>query len=316
MSLVQVTRCVFAITLAGAFMAGCRGPQVGSPPGTADVRQREAHGNSWMLPGASSGDLIYAVGGCGGTCVLSYPKGKLVGELTGYYGYAACSDSNGDVFISEETEVVEFAHGGTTPIATYDVPDNPPLGCSVDPESGSLAVVNGPFVAIFPAGSTNPTSYSTLIDASFCGYDNSGNLFVSGYDGQNYGLAELPNGSESFKKVSVDQSVGNPGQVQWDGKYMSYESTKPGQSTISQLSISGSSATVVGQTVLRNVRKRLTQSWIYKNSIVVPYVSHGPTATNIGIWKYPKGGRPTKRISEFGGTKPSGFAGVTISVAR
>jgi hypothetical protein len=258
--------------------------------------------------------LIYAVGGCGGTCVLSYPKGKLVGELA-YDGYADCSDGNGDVFIPTQAEVVEFAHGGTTPIATYTVPYTPPVGWSVDLQSGNLAVVNAGFVAVFPAGSKNPISYNTLLNAQYCGYDNVGNLFVDGFDGSKWGLSELPEGGSTFEKLTLDQSVGQPGQVQWDGQYLSYESQESGRPTISRLSISGSTATVVGQTRLKRVPRALRLSWIYQGSVVAPYVVNGPASKDIGIWKYPKG-TSTKRIMQFGdfNKKPFIFNGVTVSV--
>ena len=90
-----------------------------------------------------------------------------MGELTGVYGNADCSDSKGNVFISGGTEVVEFAHGGTTPIATYSIAYYPATGCSVDPESGSLAVVNEGWVSVFPPGSQNATSYDTHIEGQF-----------------------------------------------------------------------------------------------------------------------------------------------------
>jgi hypothetical protein len=232
------------------------------------------------------------------------------------YGSADCSDNRGNVFISEPTEVVEFAHGGTTPIATYSVAYTPPVGCSVDPESGSLAVVNGAQVAVFPAGSQNSTSYNSLLDAHFCGYDNAGNLFVSGNDGQNSGLSELPQGSSGFQKLTLDQSVDGPGQVQWDGQNLTYESNRAGASTISRLSISGSSAEVIGQTRLKRIHRWLWQSWIYKDSVVAPYSNRGSQGNIVGIWKYP-GGSLIKGVTDFGNfdRKTFSFTGATISIA-
>jgi hypothetical protein len=302
-------------------LAACGGsqPPIGAPgamPQTSAIATRAERGKSWILPEAKNEDLIYAVGGCGGTCVLSYPKGKLVGELAGVDGGADCSDSNGNVFISKQTDVDEYAHGGTTPIATYETPYTRPLGCSVDPESGSLAVVNAGSVAVFPAGSQNPTNYNTLLNAQYCGYDNAGNLFVNGFDGQNVGLSELPKGSSTFEKLTLDQSVGEPGQVQWDGQYLSFESQGRGQPTVSRLSISGSTATVVGQTRLKRVSNALTLSWIYRGYVVAPYSGSGPARKNIGIWKYPMG-TSIKRIRQFSGfqKKPFDFTATTVSVA-
>ena len=306
--------------VAVALLAGCGGSQapIGAPGAThkPPATTQADRAKSWMLPEAKSEDLIYAVNGCGGTCVLSYPNGKLVGELTGVYGNADCSDSNGNVFVSEQTDVVEYAHGGTSPIATYSVAYSPPVGCSVDPESGSLAVVNEGWVSVFPAGSKSPTSYDTHIDASFCGYDNAGNLFADGFDGPNSALSELPKGASAFEKLTLDQSVGAPGQVQWDGQNLTYESDNAAQSTISRLSISGSSAKVIGQTRLKKVRRWLWQSWIYKDSIIAPYSNRGAHGNILGIWKYP-GGSSIKVVTKFGDfdRKTFSFTGATLSIA-
>jgi hypothetical protein len=306
-----------------AMLAGCGGsqPPIGAPGAMPQSRALARHadrGTSWMLPEAKNEDLIYAVGGCGGTCILSYPKGKLVGEIPGYfsnYFEALCSDSNGNVYLTDDTQVVEFAHGGTTPIATFSLPGTQAFGCSVDPMTGNLAVVfNISSVAVFSSGSSNPAVFSALLEASYCGYDNSSNLFVDGYDSDKSALAELPKGGDSFEKLSLDQSVGQPGQVQWDGEHLSYEAIGRGQNTISQLSVSGSSVTVVGQTVLRRVRGGLEQSWIYKDSVIAPY---GRRSNAIGIWKYPTGSS-VKLITKFGGYdhKRFFFTGATLSLAK
>jgi hypothetical protein len=322
MKLSLMGRLVVLMTTVVLVLAGCgsAGTTSAVPPGAmTQSRAHQALGKSRMLPEAKSEDLIYAVGGCGGTCILSYPEGKLVGAISGYTGpyfRALCSDTGGNIFLSDNTQVVEFAHGGTTPIASFTLPGTQALGCSVDPMSGNLAVVfNVSYVAVFSSGSSSPTVFSALLEAEYCGYDNSGNLFVDGYDGEEFGLAELPKGGDSFEKLSLDQSVGQPGQVQWDGQHLSYESIGKGQQTISQLSISGSSATLVGQTVLRRVKRTLQQSWIYKDSVIAPYSNRRSDA--VGIWKYPKGS-PIKLITKFGNydRKTFFFTGATISVAK
>ena len=45
----------------------------------------------------------------------------------------------------------------------------------------------------------------------------SGCLFVDGSGKYQLALAELPAGGTSLIDISVSQSIGNPGQVQWDG---------------------------------------------------------------------------------------------------
>src|ERR1700688_4758776 len=132
------TRYALYSSVAAAMLAGCGGSQapIGAPDAMAQSRaiaQARAHR-------ASSGALIYATGGCGGTCILSYPQGKLVGSFS-TFGGGVCSDAQGNVFLTHNGTVYEFAHGGTTPIATLSLPGNSAVGCSVDPVTGNLAVV-------------------------------------------------------------------------------------------------------------------------------------------------------------------------------
>jgi hypothetical protein len=122
--------------------------------------------------------------------------------------------TTGNVYISNNNEVVEFKHAGTTPIATFSLPAGDAIGCAIDPNSGTLAVVFSDVgVAVFNQGSS-PTVYNSLLEDVYCGYDNAGNLFVSGFDGSRYGLSELPRGANAFTNITVAQSVGEPGQIQ------------------------------------------------------------------------------------------------------
>jgi hypothetical protein len=49
------------------------------------------------------------------------------------------------VFITDTStsQILEFAHGGTTPINTLSDYDYQPVSCAVDPKSGNLAVTSG-----------------------------------------------------------------------------------------------------------------------------------------------------------------------------
>jgi hypothetical protein len=172
---------------------------------------------------------------------------------------------------------------------------------------------------VFKPRSGEPVTYESGLNATFCGYDNAGNLFVDGLaSGLQPGLAELPKGGNTFIAVSISQSVGEPGQVQWDGKYITYESGGFPPVIVSQLEVYGSQATVVGTTTLQGIRRFPSQSWIYKDAIIVPYSSLHGYARNIGIWKYPEGGKPSKKVTRFAGysKKNIGFYGATLSVAN
>ena len=304
------TRCYAIWSCAAAMLASCGGSQ---PPISAPglIAQSATAQAGLHKTADSSGVLIYAVGGCGGVCVLSYPSGELVSSISlSGDREGACSDSAGNVFITNDTQVVEYAYGGTTPIATLVLPGNTAIGCAVDPTTHNLAVTfkgNEINLAIFYYATGEPTTYDAPT-ALYCGYDGAGNLFLSGEKK----VAELANGHSDFELFSLVGKVGNPGQIQWDGKEMTFESRTKGNIKILRLQISGSTATVVGTTRLKGAKGQAAQSWLYGNTIFVPYGNGGQFATNIGVWKYPKGGNVETRYRHFGTVS---FHGVTVSAA-
>src|SRR5580693_2931535 len=97
-------------TVAALLLAGCGGagtPTIGNglPTITGNGAQNAAHGKSWMLPEATSQDLLYvSVSTTNYTDsevqVYSYSSNQLVGTLTGFkYATSLCSDTIGDVFV-------------------------------------------------------------------------------------------------------------------------------------------------------------------------------------------------------------------------
>jgi hypothetical protein len=196
------------------------------------------------------------------------------------------------------------------PIATLTLPGNMAQGCSVDPTTGNLAVTfngSGVNLAIFPSATGEPTTYEAPTVA-YCGYDGTGNLFISA----DKKVIELAKGSFDFQIFSIVGKVGNEGQIQWDGRYMTFESRTKGSIKLLRLQISGSTATVVGTTRLKSIRGNASQSWLYGNKVLVPYGNGGQFETKVGVWNYPKGGKVQTRYRHFG---PVSFHGVTVSVA-
>ena len=315
--------------IAAAMLAGCGGsqPLTGAPGAIAQSSRIATHadrGRSWMLPEAKSEVLLYATGGCLGTCVFSYPNGKIVGSVI-TAGQSICTDVNGDVFITQSDQVVEYAHGATSPVATLSLPGLDAWGCSVDTTTGNLAVVfsgSTGNIAIFTGARGNPNIYGAKVEASYCGYDSAGNLFVDGWgSSESVALSELPARTSGFDKLSIDQHVGVPGQIQWDGSYMTWQSSNPqGADTISRFVTNGSQATIVGTTNLEGIKLQTHQSWIYNDSVIVPFAHPGARrakSNEIGIWSYPKGGKATKLIRNFGtyNRHKVRLQGVAISVA-
>jgi hypothetical protein len=316
-------RFALSISTAVAFLAGCGGSSIGAPdamPQSPAAATHEQHGGSWIRTEATIGALLYATGGCSGTCVFSYPGGEVVGSLA-TSGDAVCTDSSGNVFITESEHVVEYAHGSSTPSATLSLPGTDGWGCSVDPTTGNLAVVfssTAGNIAIFAGARGEPTIYSANVQGEYCGYDSAGNLFVGGYKDQGYSVSELPAGGSGFNVFPIDAPIGTPGQIQWDGTYITWQSSNAqGAQTVSRLEISGSQAVVTGTTHFKGIKLQPLQSWLYGGVIVVPYAEHGAKSNEIGIWAYPKGGKATKVIQNFGSYNRHKvrLQGLAISVA-
>jgi hypothetical protein len=286
---------VFCATI--ALVSGCAGPQPSSgattvPPAAA-TSSHKSHGHSWMLKEATSEPLLY-IAGPSGVYVVSYPQGKRVGELTDIDGpQSVCSDANGDVFVTAywTEDVLEFAHGGTSPIAKLGDYGYYPNGCAVDPTTGNLAVANensmddsGGNVAIYLKAQGKPTNYGS---GSFwwCAYDNAGNLLVDGNGG---GYEWMPAGSYTLNSVNLN--VTGEG-IQWDGSYFAI--VDPASKQVNRVTISGSSGVVISTVNFSGLIASLGHDFVLSGSkIVIPYaVKKSGTDSKVAAAKYPRGGR-------------------------
>jgi hypothetical protein len=303
-------RLCFILCLAGAaaLAEGCNSavPQM--------VTARTDATRSWIEPAAKSQDLLYVSDlGANDVVALTYPKGALVGKLTGFGAVVGlCSDKAGDLFVVDEAGPVQvFAHGGTTPIRKLTTV-GAPYGCWVDPLTGNLGLTQlssyqyGP-LAVYPKAKGKPTYYKDKdVDASwFCTYDGSGNLFSIVWDRSGkMTLAELPKGGKSVKlfKLGEDfQPQGIPGSIQWDGKYLAVGDR--GAGLIYRLTKTGDLA----QTVKLKGGDDMIQFWLQGSTLVGPDFS----GASVGLWHYPDGGSPTKVLSGF--SEPFG---ATVSLAK
>jgi|HubBroStandDraft_4_1064222.scaffolds.fasta_scaffold00009_8 DNA-binding beta-propeller fold protein YncE len=287
-----------ALYALSALVAGCGG--TASQPALPTV----ATGSSPSQARAAHGALLYVSDtATSEVYVFSYPKGKLLDSFTGFQDPAGeCVDASGNVFITNTggSNIIEYGHGGSAPIATLKDAGWFPIGCSVDPVSGNLAVSNfsssgsGPGdVVIYKHAKGRPTGHYTnakMINMLLCGYDATGNLFLDGLgQGSAFVLAELPHGGASLENISVDRSIGNAGGVMWDGKYVAVGD----QSTnlIYQFNVKGKKATTAGSTTLGGASE-VFQFWIDGSKVIGADAVGG----DAGIWSYPTGGAPVKTI--------------------
>ena len=325
-----LTSCV-----AAALLAGCGGsqPPMGAPgamPQTSSIATHVKRGKWWMMRGTGNANLLHASDSANGkVLVLTYPQGKIVGTLSGFqYPLGLCSDKAGDVFVvdAQAQAVVEYAHGGSAPIATLNDSGNYPDGCSVDPTTGNLAVSGGNAsvganVAIFANATGIPTTHTLQMSGgptfAWCTYDDRGNLFLSSSP-LGFTLFELAGGSDSFAEISFDKKISGGPNIQWDGKYLaigdpygSNHTLKP--ATVYRVRVSGSTATVVKTIELKASKGAKNrnpgggvQFWIQGSIIVNPVT---PNA-NLGLWPYPSGGRASSYVA-----LAHPILGLTVSLA-
>ena len=321
-------RYALSSCVAAAMLAACGGsqPPIGAPgamPQSRAIVTHASRGGSWMLPEAKTGDLLYLPGGCSGTCIVSYPAGQVVGHA-GPGTYGACGDDKGNVFIADNDALDEYSHGATQPVNSFSLPGTV-RSCGVDSRTGNLAVAfytssSQNNVAIFPDAQAPPEYYSAPEVRTYnCGFDDKGDLFVTGYgSGGVAALAELPDGSETFSLINVAPSLDNfVAQVQWDGSYITLELVGPKKGvSLERITVSGSSATVVGVTKFKGVSREATQSWIQNGSIFIPFGTRGdgPYTSKLGIWKYPRGGKLETKFQHLS-AKNTSFTGVGFSPA-
>jgi DNA-binding beta-propeller fold protein YncE len=301
-------------TLVLAFaLSACGGPGAApDAPNSAGVlpQQRAAahdrpdRGRSWMRDGAKGTSLLYVSDTeTGDVYVFDYPKGKVAGAITGLEDPAGeCVDANGNVFVTNTggSNVLEYAHGGTSPIATLKDNGYFPVGCSVDPKTGNLAVTNfsssssgaGNIVVYKHAKGRPAKTYSdpNTPELLLCGYDDKGNLFADGLtSASGFSLLELPSGKSALLPITLDKNIASAGAVQRDGKYLAIGD----QSTnvVDRFAIDSGKGTFKSTTTLKNAIA-VFQFWIEGKNIV------GPDSGNavVDIWKYPAGGRATKSI--------------------
>jgi hypothetical protein len=262
---------------------------------------------------------------------FTYPAGKLVGTIRGFGNpHGLCVDKSGNVFITnfDGADVLEYPHGSTIPKRNIKDTGHGPYDCSVDPTSGNLAVAN--YCSGNPSGSAGCSEGSaaavTIFDKAkgqpraftnpafehflFCAYDGSGNLFVDGYGASGYSLfefGEIPRGGKTLKRITLDQTIENPGGIQWDGEHIAVGDSRTG--IIYQFTVKGNAGKETGSTSLTG-GEGTYQFWIDGDTVIAAdYIySYGNV---IGLWNYPDGGDPKQEISGY----PDPY-GITLSAAK
>jgi len=314
-----------SILAAAAVLAGCGGsqPRIGAPgamPQSPAIMQHAERGGSWMLPEAKSEDLLY-VTSLPDLTILSYPQGKVVARISGNYGNSTiCSNPNsGNVFVVNPSDIEEYAHGGTTPIATLSEPHGYSFlaGCAVDATTDNLAVATG-----FPGGvliwlnaQGNPTWYGNrkflyCLDPI---YDSFGNLFLNANNArERFRLAELQAGRTDFNIIdyprggSVDFAI-YPPAMQWDGKYLAFQENEYSGygNVLYQVQVTGHRSKIVNTAHL--LRQSEDRSFVLNDGLLFGLYRRERNDSDyaVAVWKYPKGEKP---FDHFYGVKNGHYA--------
>ena len=294
-----LARLAFIIGAAASF-AGCAGPQ--PPIGAASLTQ-----TSLANGGPVRRNLLYVA--ASSVQVFTYPRGKPIGSL-GVFDSYLCSDRFGNVFVTGAegiSYVWVFPHGSGQPIATLYNPQSPG-GCSVDKNSGNLAVADpdsSPIV-IFPynrkRGWRLARQYSDpdMRVSTYCAYDREGNLFLDGYNtSDSFILVELPKGSARFTTITLDQVIHSPGSVQWDGTDLAIEdggASRSSEAVIYTFAINGSYGHEVSATTLTDSAG--DGQFLIHGSTVIGPLSYN-YSQGIGFWRFPSGGAPISTIATY-----------------
>lgn len=324
MEMLNFRRIFWSVAAAG-FLSGCGGAG-GSVTPNASAPAHPDRGRSWMDASAKNEALLYVSDSkTYDVYVYSYPKGKLVGTLTGQNNPGGmCVDKKGDVFVTQlygGGHIVEYAHGGTTALESLSDPGYEPGGCSVDFSTGNLAVSNiindsfdvgnllifrkakgTPMVIDAPPQSVSGGEWGSV---NTCAYDGEGNIFIAGHGYPDANVfAEVPKNSAKMVNVTLDQNFGNGiGNVQWDGSHITFADIV---GDVYAFLVKNAKGKEVGATLVRN-SDQVDYGWIEGKTYIAPQ----QFAADVLFYKYPAGGKSVEMI-----TGMSAPFGVTVSPAQ
>jgi hypothetical protein len=244
--------------------------------------------------GNKSNPLAYVIDSSGDVNVYSYPGFVQQQTLAAFEDpRGECVDSEGNVWIADahNYRLVEYAHGGTQPIATLSDPAGVPSTCAVSSSSGTLAVGN--FVSQ-SYGEGNVALYAhakgkpKIVKGSpgavyFLAYDSHDNLFADDDDSV-FALLELAKGSTAFQNIEVKgATVQFAGALQYVNNVLNIGDQAAARSY--QARVKNGVANVTGFTEL-NGSMDCVASFIYKNRLLCPDAG----SLDLKVYEYPKGG--------------------------
>ncbi|HEY1881524.1 MAG TPA: hypothetical protein VGG51_00595 [Candidatus Cybelea sp.] len=309
------------LTAVALALAGCGGRQ--SSASTMVPVAGDAQGQARRASG-SSGDVLYVLMSRK-AYIVSLPGLTKLHVMNGTYGNVAVSDpNNGNVFLGN---CCEFAHGSKVPFAHFSgVSGEAAHDAAFDPTTDALAFSMGKepsngsgWIAVYVNLNHKPTLYTDPSVKYYGGlaYDGHGDLFVLGSDASGSGsvIGELPKGESHFTNFIPSRSdgFGDASQVFWDGSYIVIRA----RSKFDRVAFSGSSVSVVGQTLLKGAfNPWYSGFWLQDGTIYGPHLGDAPhNGRYLGLWHYPQGGSAYAVMKDLNSNQKERITAVTLSVA-
>ncbi|MBV8196768.1 MAG: hypothetical protein JO263_01415 [Candidatus Eremiobacteraeota bacterium] len=287
----------------------------GSSPGVAPPQPAQNAAVRWLVPDAAKGTLLYiADSGRFAVDIYTFPALKLAGKIAGIdRPQGECSDGDGNVWITstEGLQILEYAHGGTTPIKVLGDPAGHPAGCAVDPTTNDLAVTNltgfsgAGSVLIYRHAGGVPAVYQNPRQSSyfFAAYDSAGNLYASGQTvDAAYSLSLLTKGAHSLSSLAIKgATLYFPGTVAWVGSDLILGDQlcrNRKASCFYRASVKGETVTVTGVTHLKGACA-VAQALIDKAQLIGGNVAQCGRGgkSSVAVWRYPRGGPPLRSVT-------------------
>jgi hypothetical protein len=186
------------------------------------------HHKSWVSPDAAKAPRLYfgSDDGYDDVYIYTMPDMSLKGTLTGFSEpQGMCTDTKGNVYIDNTgtEQVLEYSRTGTL-LNTYTDSYGYPVGCSVDPATGNLAVSDifgfsgAGQILVYSSPSSTPTVLSNPDQYYyyFVGYGPGSSLWTSGKDSSGtYRVSGCSTSSCSTINVTGG-TIYFPGGVQYD----------------------------------------------------------------------------------------------------
>ncbi len=294
-----MNRPVLAIISISLIFAGCsQGGFAGQPSAVSTTHSLVVagiaqpvvpdHKASWMNPNRTHDRMIYVSdAGSNDVDVFAFDVKNLVGQLTGFNEpQGMCSDSHGNIYVTNtlDSNILEFAHGGTSPIRTFDDSGEYPVDCAVN-RFETLVVANESTTNGGPGGLsyfdatqlTDTITFSRMSKVNSIGYLPAvGFNFITGINAD--GNPQYAKFRFALNLLSIP--IASPGAVRFSGieKYMAVGDQ------------SGSIYLVHGNTVAKTIRLNglcaAGQFSITHKYIIVP----DPCGGQALIYPFPAGG--------------------------